>query len=59
MSYLQLLKIGENRRRWFFWSWTITDLFKALDCLPHELLIAKLHAHGIDISSLKLNESKE
>ena len=31
----------------------LTDLSKAFDCLVH-LLIAKLHAYGFDISSLKL-----
>ena len=32
----------------------LTDLLKAFDCLPHELLIAKLDVYGFDKSSLKL-----
>ena len=35
----------------------LTDLSKAFDYLPHELLIAKLHAYRVDISSLKLLHS--
>ena len=35
----------------------LTDLSKTFDCLPRELLIAKLHAYGVDISSLKLLHS--
>ena len=35
----------------------LTDLCKAYNCLPHELLIAKLHAYGVDIPSLKLLHS--
>ena len=27
----------------------LTDFSKVFDCLSHNLLIAKLHAHGIDI----------
>ena len=35
----------------------ITDLSKAFDSLPHELIIAKLSAYGVDIPSLKLVNS--
>ena len=35
----------------------LTDLSKAFDCLPHDLKVAKLHAYGFLIESLKLINS--
>ena len=32
----------------------MTDLSKAFDCLLHDLQIAKLHAYGFEIDSLRL-----
>ena len=35
----------------------LTDLSKAFDCLPHELIIAKLYTYEVDMPSLKLMNS--
>ena len=32
----------------------LMDLSKTYDCIPHELLIAKLHCYGVNNTSLKL-----
>ena len=32
----------------------LTDISKAFDCLSHDLLIAKLRVHGLDIDSLNI-----
>ena len=35
----------------------LTDISKAFDCLPHNLIIAKLHTYGFDKASLRLMQS--
>ena len=35
----------------------LTDLFKAFECLPHDLIIANLHACRFDKASLRLMHS--
>ena len=35
----------------------LTDLFKAIDCILHDLLISKLAAYGFDYQSLRIMES--
>ena len=35
----------------------LTDLYKAFDCLSHEILIAKVHAYGFSLIALRLAHS--
>ena len=35
----------------------LTDFSKTFDCLPHDLLIAKLHAYDVELSSLRILHS--
>ena len=34
----------------------LMNLFKTFNCLPHDLIIAKLHAYGLDHDSPKTNK---
>ena len=35
----------------------LTDLWKAFDCLPHELLVGKLHSYDFSLNALRLIHS--
>ena len=49
------MKISPDNKK--FCPATVTDLSKAFDCIPYDLLIAKLNAYGFDQKALKLIHS--
>ena len=56
-----LLRIIENWKAaldsYFFTGPVLMDLSKAFDCIPHDLLIAKLHAYGFGFETLNFLNS--
>ena len=50
LMMLESWKEASNKNKAF--GALMTDLSNAFDCLSHYLLIAKLHAYGIELSSL-------
>ena len=58
MLYLTFYLIGKTAWTNFGVVGTIfMDLSKAFDCLPHNLIIAKLHVYGLGHDSLRLIRS--
>ena len=47
-------KSGKNLDQGVEYVTLLTDLLKAFDCLPNNLVIAKLHAYRFDKAPLRL-----
>ena len=55
LAMLEKWKMAVDNKRNFVAL--LTDLSKALDCLPHDLLPAKLNAYGFSLPALRLVQS--
>ena len=55
LAMLEKWKSAVDKKRNF--GALLTDLSKAFDCLPHDLLLAKLNAYGFSLPALRLVQS--
>ena len=55
LSMLEKWKSAIDKGKYF--GALLTDLSKAFDCICHELILTKLHAHGFSLRALRLIHS--